>query len=138
MWICPLPRGHIQAVGTDARGRRQYRYHDQWRVQRDADKHDRVLRFASRLPAARATVREHLGQRGLPRTKVLAAAFRLLDLGFFRVGGESYAEDNGTYGIATMRREHVTATGDLLVFDYVAKSGKQRTQAVVDERVAGS
>jgi len=136
VWICPLPRGHIQAVGTDAAGRRQYRYHDQWRVQRDADKHDRVLRFASRLPAARAIVHEHLGQRGLPQTKVMAAAFRLLDLGFFRVGGESYAEDNGTYGIATMRREHVTATGDLLVFDYIAKSGKERTQAVVDQSVA--
>jgi DNA topoisomerase I len=135
VWICPLPRGHLQAVGTDAAGRRQYRYHDEWRVQRDADKHDRVLRFAGKLPAARAIVHEHLSQRGLPRTKVLAAAFRLLDLGFFRVGGESYAQDNGTYGIATMRREHVTASGDVLVFDYVAKSGKERTEAVVDDSV---
>jgi DNA topoisomerase IB len=135
VWICPLPRGHIQAVGTDAAGRRQYRYHDDWRLQRDADKHERVLDFARKLPKARETVREHLTQRGMTRTKVLATAFRLLDLGFFRVGGETYAEDNGTYGLATMRREHVTVTGDLVVFDYIAKSGKERTQAIVDENV---
>ena len=77
----------------------------------------------------------HLAERGLTRNRVLAAAFRLLDLGFFRVGGESYAEDNGTYGLATMRRRHVTVTGDLVVFDYVAKSGKQRVQALVDDSV---
>ncbi len=135
VWICPHPRGHIQAVGTDAAGRRQYRYHDQWRVQRDAAKHERVLLFARRLPAARAQVSEHLGQRGLTKQRVLAAAFRLLDLGFFRIGGESYAEENGSFGLATMRREHVTVTGDLVVFDYTAKSGKHRVQAIVDERV---
>ena len=135
VWICPHPRGHIQAVGTDAAGRRQYRYHDEWRVQRDAEKHARVLTFAKRLPAARVTVTEHLAERGMTRNRVLAAAFRLLDLGFFRVGGESYAEENGTFGLATMRRSHVTITGDLVVFDYIAKSGKQRVQAVVDESV---
>jgi DNA topoisomerase IB len=135
VWICPHPRGHIQAMGTDAAGRRQYRYHDDWRVQRDAEKHQRVMSFARRLPGARDTVADHLEQRGLPRDRVLAAAFRLLDLGFFRVGGESYAESNGTYGLATMRRRHVTVSGDLVVFDYVAKSGKQRVQAVVDESV---
>ena len=135
VWICTDPRGHIQALGTDAAGRRQYRYHDDWRVQRDAEKHERVLDFARRLPKARERVAEHLGQRGLTRDRVLAAAFRLLDLGFFRVGGESYAESNGTYGLATMRRRHVSVTGDLVVFDYVAKSGKKRVQAVVDESV---
>ena len=135
VWICPHPRGHIQAVGTDAAGRRQYRYHDEWRVQRDAEKHERVLTFAKRLPAARERVAEHLAERGLTRNRVLAAAFRLLDLGFFRVGGESYAEANGTYGLATMRRRHVTVSGDLVVFDYVAKSGKQRVQALVDDNV---
>jgi DNA topoisomerase I len=135
VWICPHPRGHIQAVGTDAAGRRQYRYHDEWRVQRDAEKHRRVLTFAQRLPRARERVTEHLGQRGLTRDRVLAAAFRLLDLGFFRVGGESYAEENGTYGLATMRRKHVTVTGDLVVFDYTAKSGKRRVQSVVDPSV---
>jgi DNA topoisomerase IB len=135
VWICPIARGHIQAVGTDAAGRRQYRYHDEWRVQRDAEKHERVLAFAKRLPAARLRVSEHLGQRGMTRERVLAAAFRLLDLGFFRVGGESYAEANGTFGLATMRREHVSVSGDLVVFDYIAKSGKHRVQAVVDENV---
>ena len=135
VWICPDHRGHIQALGTDAAGRRQYRYHDDWRVQRDAQKHERVLTFAKLLPQAREQVQTHLAQRGLTRQRVLAAAFRLLDLGFFRVGGETYAETNGTYGLATMRREHVTVTGDLVVFDYVAKSGKQRVQAVVDESV---
>jgi DNA topoisomerase IB len=135
VWICTDPRGHIQALGTDAAGRRQDRYHDDWRVQRDAEKHERVLDFARRLPKARERVAEHLGQRGLTRDRVLAAAFRLLDLGFFRVGGESYAESNGTYGLATMRRRHVRVTGDLVVFDYVAKSGKKRVQAVVDESV---
>lgn len=135
VWICRHPRGHIQAVGTDAAGRRQYRYHDDWRIQRDAEKHERVLDFARRLPAARERVQTDLAQRGLTKDRVLAAAFRLLDLGFFRVGGESYAETNGTFGLATMRREHVTVTGDLVVFDYVAKSGKHRVQAVVDESV---
>jgi DNA topoisomerase IB len=135
VWICQLSRGHIQAVGTDAAGRRQYRYHDDWRAQRDAAKHDRVLTFARRLPRARATVLEQLGERGLTKRRVLAAAFRLLDLGFFRVGGESYAEDNGSYGLATMLREHVTVTGDVVSFEYTAKSGKERTQAVVDPGV---
>lgn len=135
VWICAHPRGHIQAIGTDAAGRRQYRYHDEWRVQRDAEKHERVLAFARRLPAARAQVRVHLAQRGLTRQRVLAAAFRLLELGFFRVGGESYAEANGTYGLATLRREHVTVTGGLVIFDYVAKSGKQRVQGFVDNDV---
>jgi DNA topoisomerase-1 len=135
VWICPHPRGHIQALGTDAAGRRQYRYHDEWRVQRDAEKHQRVLTFARRLPMARTIVDSHLEQRGLTKQRVLAAAFRLLDLGFFRVGGESYAEENGTFGLATMRRKHVTVTGDLVVFDYIAKSGKHRVQSVVDENV---
>ncbi len=135
VWICAHPRGHIQATGTDAAGRRQYRYHDEWRVQRDAEKHERVLTFARRLPRARLLVADHLAQRGMTKQRVLAAAFRLLDLGFFRVGGESYAEENGTFGLATMRRRHVTVTGDLVVFDYIAKSGKHRVQSVVDDSV---
>jgi len=135
VWICPWPTGHIQALGTDAAGRRQYRYHDDWRVQRDAEKHDRVLAFSRRLPLARAKVDAHLTGRGLARDRVLASAFRLLDLGFFRIGGESYAEENGSYGLATMRRKHVTVEGDVVIFDYIAKSGKQRVQSVVDPSV---
>ena len=135
VWICPWPNGHIQALGTDAAGRRQYRYHEQWRAQRDAAKHERVLDFAERLPAARVRVAEHLAEPGLTRNRVLAAAFRLLDLGFFRIGSEEYAEDNGTYGLATMRREHVTIHGDEVRFEYVAKHHKERVQSIVDDDV---
>ena len=133
VWICPWPNGHIQALGTDAAGRRQYRYHDAWRVQRDRDKHDRVLIVAQRLPAARARATEHLVLRGYPRERVLAAAFRLLDLGFLRVGGEQYADENSSYGLATLRREHVMLSRGAIVFDYPAKSGKQRIQQLVDD-----
>jgi DNA topoisomerase I len=135
VWICPWPNGHIQAIGTDAAGRRQYRYHDAWRVQRDRDKHDRVLVVAQRLPAARDRAFEHLALRGYPRERVLAAAFRLLDLGYLRVGGEEYAEDNGSFGLATLRREHVTLRRGAIVFNYPAKSGKQRIQRLADDDV---
>jgi DNA topoisomerase IB len=133
VWICPWPNGHIQALGTDAAGRRQYRYHDMWRKQRDRDKHDRVLVVAQRLPAARERAAEHLALRGYPRERVLAAAFKLLDLGFLRIGGEEYADDNGSFGLATLRREHVTLSKGAIIFDYPAKSGKQRIQQLVDD-----
>jgi DNA topoisomerase I len=133
VWICPWPNGHIQALGTDAAGRRQYRYHDMWRKQRDRDKHDRVLVVAQRLPAARERAAEHLALRRYPRERVLAAAFKLLDLGFLRIGGEEYADDNGSFGLATLRREHVTLSKGAIVFDYPAKSGKQRIQQLVDD-----
>lgn len=135
VWICPWPNGHIQAVGTDDAGRRQYRYHDAWRTKRDREKHDRVLEMAQRLPAVRETLSDHLTGRGLTRARVLAAAVRLLDLGFFRIGGEAYAEDNGTYGLATLRREHVQLADGGLVFEYVAKGNQDRVQAVVDDDV---
>jgi DNA topoisomerase-1 len=133
VWICPWPNGHIQALGTDAAGRRQYRYHDMWRKQRDRDKHDRVLVVAQRLSAARERAAEHLALRGYPRERVLAAAFKLLDLGFLRIGGEEYADDNGSFGLATLRREHVTLSRGAIIFDYPAKSGKQRIQQLVDD-----
>jgi DNA topoisomerase-1 len=133
VWICPWPNGHIQALGTDAAGRRQYRYHDVWREQRDRDKHDHVLVVAHRLPAARERAAEHLALRGYPRERVLAAAFKLLDLGFLRVGGEEYADEYGSFGLATLRREHVTLSGGAIVFDYPAKSGQQRVQQLVDD-----
>ncbi|WP_432573050.1 DNA topoisomerase IB [Kineococcus sp. SYSU DK005] len=135
VWICPHPNGHLQAVGTDERGRRQYRYHEQWRAERDRAKHDRVLEVAAQLPRARERVAAHLRLPGLPRERVLAAAFRLLDLGFFRVGGDAYAEENGSYGLATLKREHVVQHGDELVFRYVAKSGKDRTAVIADPDV---
>jgi DNA topoisomerase I len=135
VWICRYPNGHIQAVGTDAAGRRQYLYHPVWRQKRDAAKHDRVLEVAARLPQARKQVAAHLALEGMPRERALAAAFRLLDLGFFRIGGEAYAEQNGSYGLATITRDHVSVEGDLIVFDYVAKSGKERYIAVGEPAV---
>lgn len=135
MWICPWDNGHIQATGVDQAGRRQYRYHPAWRQRQDAAKYDRVLAMARRLPAARARAAEDMRLPGYPKERVLAVAFRLLDLGFFRVGGEEYAEEHGTYGLATLRREHVRFEGDAVVFDYLAKGSKQRVQAVVDPQV---
>src|SRR3954464_11426055 len=135
VWICRYANGHIQAVGSDDNGRRQYLYHPVWRAQRDRAKHDRVLKVAARLPRARRQVAADLALEGMPRARALATAFRLLDLGFFRIGGEAYAEQNGSYGLATIRRRHVTVTGDLVVFDYTAKSGKHRVQAIVDDNV---
>jgi DNA topoisomerase IB len=103
LWICPVSTGHLQAVGTDAAGRRQYRYHDQWRLTRDLAKHERVLDVAATLPAVRAQVAEDLLRPELDRERVLGCAVRLLDLGFFRVGSEQYAAKNQTYGLATLR-----------------------------------
>ncbi|MGE5288099.1 MAG: DNA topoisomerase IB [Micromonosporaceae bacterium] len=135
VWICPHPDGHIQAIGTDAAGRRQYRYHDLWREQRDREKHDRMLEFGAALPHAREVVRRHLAGEGLSRERVLAAAIRLIDLGFFRPGGEEYAAENGTFGLATIRRDHVSFAHGQIVFEYTAKGTKEREQAVADDQV---
>jgi DNA topoisomerase-1 len=135
VWICPAPNGHIQAVGTDDAGRRQYMYHPVWRELRDKAKHDRVLTVARRLPRARRLVAEHLALPGMPRERALGTAFRLLDLGFFRVGGEQYAEDNGSFGLATIEKQHVHVTRTEVVFDYPAKSGQERLIAVADADV---
>jgi DNA topoisomerase-1 len=135
VWICALPNGHIQATGVDVAGRRQYRYHDAWRVRRDREKFDHMLEFGRALPALRERIGNDLEQEGLTRERVLACATRLLDLGFFRIGTEGYAEQNQTYGLATMRKEHVSTHGDVVEFDYVAKSGKQRIQSIVEPTV---
>ena len=135
VWICPAANGHIQAVGTDDAGRRQYLYHPQWREQRDRAKHDRVLDVAERLPAAREVVAEHIALPGMPRERALATAFRLLDLGFFRIGGEGYVESGGSYGLATLEKQHVRLDGPLVVFDYIAKHGKERVLTLADEAV---
>ncbi|WP_242454209.1 DNA topoisomerase IB [Bailinhaonella thermotolerans] len=135
VWICPDADGHIQALGTDAAGRRQYRYHDAWREAQDRAKHEHVLDMAERLPAVRERLAEHLAERGLTRQRVLAAAVRLLDLGFFRVGGEEYAEENGSFGLATLRQEHVRCVRGRVHFEYPAKSGKTRTHDISDPEV---
>jgi DNA topoisomerase IB len=138
VWICADPFGHLQAVGTDTAGRRQYRYHDCWLERRAQEKFDEMLRFARALPEVRAVTARHLRRKGLKRERVLAGAVRLLDLGFFRIGSESYAEENGTYGLATMRRRHVRLEqSGVLVFDYRAKGRKRHVQAVADRAVYG-
>ncbi|WP_347057148.1 DNA topoisomerase IB [Blastococcus sp. HT6-30] len=136
VWICPWPNGHIQATGVDAAGRRQYRYHDAWRARRDAEKHERVLEIAQQLPDVRDAVTSALRTRGLNRERVLATAVRLLDLGAFRVGSEQYAEENGTYGLATLRREHVRVRGERTFFSYTAKGGIEREIELTDRPTA--
>ncbi|MEV0346747.1 DNA topoisomerase IB [Nonomuraea sp. NPDC050680] len=128
VWICASPDGHLQAVGTDAAGRRQYRYHDVWREQQDREKFDRVLELAERLPAFRETVEQQLSGRGLTKERVLAAAARLLDVGFFRVGGESY----DSYGLATLKMEHVSCGKGVITCSYPAKGDISREIEVAD------
>jgi DNA topoisomerase-1 len=134
VWICPWERGHIQATGIDAAGRKQYLYHPDWRTRRDAEKFDEMLDFARDLPALRGRVAADLeAGEELTRERVLACAVRLLDRGFFRIGTEQYTEANESFGLATMRKDHVTLEGDdTMVFDYPAKSGVRQVRAVVD------
>ncbi|MCU4184909.1 hypothetical protein K6U06_11105 [Acidiferrimicrobium sp. IK] len=136
VWISPVANGHIQATGVDARGRTQYRYHDAWRVRRDQEKFDHMLVFARTLPDLRARICDHLGADGLGRERVLSCAARLLDLGFFRIGSDAYAEENQTYGLASMLKRHAHVDGDTVTFDFVAKGSKRRLQSVVDPDVA--
>jgi DNA topoisomerase IB len=145
VWISEDPSGHIQAVGTDAAGRRQYRYHEEWRRARDVVKYDRVLGLGAKLGDVRAAVVARLGEPGLGRDRVLAAAFRMLDIGVFRAGGEQYApsddDEDGTFGLATLRREHVALRKGAVVVSYPAKGGIPRELALRDpplHRVVGS
>ena len=132
VWISSYPNGHIQAVGTDAAGRRQYLYHPAWQQERSEEKFDRVLELSTQLPAWRTSVAQDLAGRGLTRERVLALALRLLDRGYFRAGGEEYAEEHESYGIATLLCEHVTVRRDAVEFDYPAKSGVRRTVQIED------
>lgn len=146
VWICPQPNGHIQAVGFDDAGRRQYRYHAEWRRERDAEKHDRVRRLGHKMPQLREVISEQLIARGLGRERVLAAALRMLDIGVFRVGGDEYAPtssdaDDGSFGLATVRREHVRLRRGAVEFHFPAKGGTERTTTLHDaelHRVVGS
>ncbi len=134
VWVCPWPMGHVQATGIDAAGRKQYLYHPKWREDRDRQKFDDMVAFAQDLPKLREDAQAALeGTTSLTRDRVLACAVRLLDHGFFRIGSEDYAVTNETYGLATMRKEHVTVEADgAMTFDYIAKSGKHRVQGVSD------
>ncbi|GAB3584627.1 DNA topoisomerase IB [Amycolatopsis endophytica] len=138
VWICPHPNGHIQAIGVDDAGRRQYRYHDQWRQARDEEKHDRVLELAKRMPKWRRRVAGDLARPGLGRDRVLATALRMLDRGVFRTGSEEYTEEHGTYGAATLLQEHVTVKRDVLTFCYPAKGGIQRDITITDPELAAA
>jgi DNA topoisomerase I len=136
VWVCPHPMGHLQATGIDAAGRKQYRYHDRWRERRDREKFEEMLDFARALPRLRKRVQKDLALPGMPRERALAAAARLLDRGFFRIGSEDYAEENETYGVATMQKRHVTVDGDEVTFEYEAKGGQKRLQAIGDPMLA--
>ena len=135
VWVCPDQWGHLQATGIDAAGRKQYLYHERWRERREREKFEGMLAFARALPDMRRRVSRDLRGEELDRRRVLACAARLLDLGFFRIGSEDYAERNESYGLATMKKTHVSIEGDRIVFDYPAKSGQRRIQAVTDDKV---
>jgi len=135
VWICLDPRGHLQATGVDAAGRKQYLYHEQWRTRRDQQKFDEMLEFAQALPRLRRVVRRDLDGSDVGRGRVLAAAVRLLDRGLFRIGSEDYAEQNQSYGLATLLKEHVSLNGTRLHFDFPAKSGQRRKQVIDDPLV---
>jgi len=135
VWISSDPLGHIQATGVDSRGRTQYRYHQLWREQRDAQKFAHMLRFAGALPALRAATVRDLSRRPLDREHVAASAVRLIDLGLFRLGGERYAELDHHYGAVTLEKRHVSVRRDGVVFDYIAKEGKHRAVTVTDRAV---
>jgi DNA topoisomerase IB len=135
VWISPYPNGHIQAVGTDAAGRRQYIYHERWQAERSEEKYDRAVSLAKYLPDWRLHLLTDLRGRGLGRDRVLALAQHLIDQGYFRSGGEEYAEENGSFGLATLLREHVHIHRDSVEFDYPAKSGVRRTVSLEDPLV---
>jgi DNA topoisomerase I len=136
VWICPYPNGHLQATGRDARGRKQYRYHPRWREARDETKYHRMLAFGHALPRIRRTVSRHLQGRSLSRERVLAAVVRLLDETTIRVGNEEYARTNGSFGLTTIRDDHVDVRGSRIRFRFRGKGGKMHEVAVEDARVA--
>jgi DNA topoisomerase-1 len=136
VWICADPRGHLQATGRDARGRKQYRYHPRWRAVRDEAKYGRMIAFGHSLPAIRARVDHDLALQGLPREKVLAVTVRLLESTLIRVGNEEYARDNRSFGLTTLRDRHVEVDGAEIRFDFRGKGGKHHEVGVRDRRLA--
>jgi DNA topoisomerase I len=136
VWICPDAEGHVQATGRDAKGRKQYRYHADFREAREGAKFEHLLPFAKALPTIRATVAEHMSLRGLPREKILATVVYLLEATLIRVGNDEYAKANQSYGLTTLKAEHVAVEGAEIRFQFTGKSGKQWSLAVRDRRVA--
>jgi len=135
VWICGDPYGHIQATGLDEAGRKQYLYHERWQLRAAQRKFQSMRAFAAELPRLRRAVKRDLDREGMPRERALACAVRLLDLGFFRIGGEEYAEANESYGVATVRREHVSIEDGEVAFDFPAKNGQRRVQSIRDREV---
>jgi DNA topoisomerase-1 len=136
VWICPTANGHIQATGRDARGRKQYKYHQKFRETRESAKFEHVMSFAKLLPKIRKTAREHMAKPGLPRQKVLAAVVHLLETTLIRVGNDDYARQNKSYGLTTLKNRHVAVNGSEVRFRFTGKSGKQWSLAMKDRRVA--
>jgi DNA topoisomerase-1 len=136
VWICRSSRGHLQATGVDAAGRKQYRYHPAWHEERGREKYERILSFAEKLPALRATTDRHLRRRRLDRDKALATAVQLLDRTLIRVGGEQYASANGTFGLATFRSRHLTIDDDLIVLEFEGKGGAAQHAEIESARLA--
>ena len=132
VWICPHPNGHLQAVGTDDAGRRQYLYHPEWRRRRDRSKFDRVAEAARHLPTARRRIERDLQADGLPMERAAACAARLLDVGYFRIGNDAYSDAHGSFGLTTLERRHVRRRGDVMVFRFTGKSGVEHTVEVDD------
>lgn len=136
VWICPVENGHLQATGRDDRGRKQYRYHADWRTVRDETKYHSMIAFARALPRLRSRVRRDLSHPGLPREKVLATVTRLLETTLIRVGNDEYARDNHSYGLTTMRNRHVQVRGPKVVFKFKGKSGKHHVIDVESRQLA--
>jgi DNA topoisomerase-1 len=136
VWICAAPDGHIQATGRDAKGRKQYKYHAEYREAREQSKYEHMFAFAAALPTIRATVAEHMSLRGLPREKVLATVVHLLETTLIRVGNDEYARNNQSYGLTTLKSDHVAVEGSEVRFQFTGKSGKQWSLAMRDRRVA--
>ncbi|HEX2135475.1 MAG TPA: DNA topoisomerase IB [Microvirga sp.] len=136
VWICPIPNGHVQATGRDAKGRKQYRYHPAFREVRESTKYEHMLEFAQALPTIRARIQEHMSLPGLPREKVLATVVHLLETTLIRVGNTDYAKQNKSYGLTTLRDPHVEVNGSQLRFEFKGKSGKTWRLQVKDRRVA--
>jgi DNA topoisomerase I len=136
VWICPDPRGHIQATGRDARGRKQYCYHVKWREVRDAAKYERLAAFGEALPRVRERVEHDLRQHGMPRTKVLATVVKLLEETSIRIGNDEYRRENRSFGLTTLRNRHVSVNGQMVNFEFKGKSGRLHTIKLADARLA--
>jgi DNA topoisomerase-1 len=136
VWICPFADGHIQATGRDAKGRKQYKYHEQFREIRESGKYEHIIAFADALPGIRKTVSAHMKLRGLPREKVLATVVDLLETTLIRVGNDDYARKNKSYGLTTLKNRHAEVNGSEVRFRFTGKSGKQWSLKVRDRRIA--